>query len=753
MTYPSQALATSGLVALWPLNDAAGALVAADLGPNNLPLTYSAGKVDGSELVLNGGSGMASTVSSAVWASRSVAAGSALAPTTGITIAAWLMPTDLINNALIAGRTSHFRTSFNAGGGFGAIGFNDVPLDIRSAALAQINTAYFVVHTYNGKYYRTYINGVRVQEYVKIGTLAATADSFLIGGNAGNRFAGTISHVGVWNRGITAAEVKELWLAGTKVPEVTDYLPVDNLYDDTSAVIASAPTGTRCAGCQGLRRANEPVVTHDFGFFHPACYASRGANKAMSIPSSSSTLPDYEGPTLRVLNLVIESLSKHITSWSRPTYYDGTRMQNATDIRTGGMDVFGPWVLTPAVIARHLNLPKQHWMIKFSIQQMEYIWSYQQADGTILQPSFAWPTPTGVGLDFLTGPLGEAILYLKPYVDSTTYNRWVTNFLAAGDSLYNTKNGTVVPESDYYVNGNREAGELWGIYMMYLVSGRTQKWLDRYEAQYQYTTTLSVKAHEGVGGTTYGFVTVVAPTQADGSDGKGYLIERTGGKDGHIIGPDSPSTLDGYDPNYVSLCSQFLTRLYLHSNDVRILKIINMQYNMLLDRVNTGASAITSTLAAPVAVGDMSFTLNSKPTLIGGYFVVGTGTGAESVSVATVTGTAAPYTAIITSNKAGFTKTHASGELVSRELAPWALDGRGGSRQDNPSSFGVPLTIFLGLKQGYSARVTPTMVAASFAEMLRFEQNDTLQALFINRDVNQVATWIMCLPNWPGDPV
>jgi hypothetical protein len=480
----------------------------------------------------------------------------------------------------------------------------------------------------------------------------------------------------VWGRALNGAEVQELWDAGRKVAEATDGVSMDNRYDAANTVVANAPQSVRCSVCQGKRRSNEPAIVRGTSFFHTGCYAARGSNKTITTPTAASPITDYEGSTLRLLHLVLHSLSKRITAWPRNTYFDGTRIQLIGISGTGQADVFIPWGVTGAIVARHGHLPREHWYIDLAISQIEFFWSRQQGDGTVLQPSEF--SADKVGLDFVTGPLGEAILYLKPYVSASTWTRWKTNFLRAGDSLYDSKDGSVVPESNFYVNGNREAGELWGLWMMYLISGKQASWLARYEAQYTYMVTLESKLHAGINGGTYGFVTVVAPTQADGSDGKGYLIERknTDLPAGHVVGP-AGSVLDGYDPNYVNLCNQFLVRLYLHSKDARILKIINMQFNLNMDRVNT---------------------------------------------------------------------TNAVGQ------GGWILDGTGGSRQNNTSSFGVLTVPFLGMTMGYSSRVTPTMVATAFAELTRFESTDTLNSSFINRDVNQLGGWLMCFPNWPGNP-
>jgi hypothetical protein len=88
------------------------------------------------------------------------------------------------------------------------------------------------------------------------------------------------------------------------------------------------------------------------------------------------------------------------------------------------------------------------------------------------------------------------------------------------------------------------------------------------------------------------------------------------------------------------------------------------------------------------------------------------------------------------------------------DLPPWSLDGRGGSRQDNQSSFGIAVLPVLGWNHlGNQARVTDTQIAGAWNEAMRFFTVDRLGASDITRDVNvNLGTWLTALPTWRGVP-
>jgi len=78
-----------------------------------------------------------------------------------------------------------------------------------------LNTWTFVSATYDGTAIKYYFNGEPDGNYPAGGTLTTSADNLLIGNRIDTKlFPGSIDETRIYNRALTASEVKQLYLLG-----------------------------------------------------------------------------------------------------------------------------------------------------------------------------------------------------------------------------------------------------------------------------------------------------------------------------------------------------------------------------------------------------------------------------------------------------------------------------------------------------------------------------------------------------------
>ena len=107
-----------------------------------------------------------------------------------------------------SGSSNRFSCLFNISGNFVQI---SSPVDTFLT-----DTWYWVGCTYDGTYVRNYINGVEQGSTAATGSIAVSNYPVIIGASSNgisvqNNFNGTIDEVSIWNRGLTADEIKELY--------------------------------------------------------------------------------------------------------------------------------------------------------------------------------------------------------------------------------------------------------------------------------------------------------------------------------------------------------------------------------------------------------------------------------------------------------------------------------------------------------------------------------------------------------------
>lgn len=642
MSYESDLLALPGLVLAAHLNDAGGT-VADDASPNSLDLTYSTSKASGAEIVNGLGTGMAA--SSALTASRAVPNGSPLQLSTGLTYAIWCNPTATSTNQDCVGRGNNFRLGIASGGAphiYASIsGFPTV--DLRAPNWITAGSTYFLAGTYDGKVVRLYVNGELLNEFARPGSIANTTDALLVGSGWSAPFTGSLEGLAIFNRALDLGEIRSLFLAGTKVTPYVEGLKRDRLYDSESPVIAvAAAAGRRCAGCGGTRTKIEPKIKKALALdeHHPGCASWKAVRKPVVEISTSSNQVDYDQAILRQIEINLLSWTIHGTSMPKTKYYDGVRLEPRLQL-PGAVDIFGPLAASAAVGLHHMGFDKHNPWMEFCIQQIERVWSLQLANGNIVNPSDAYAPGTS-SLDFLGVPLAEAIIILRPHVDRATYNRWKANYVRM--ATYMQTQPLPIPEKDFYTNWNREWGES-GIYAgAYLITG-DEKWRLAYEAQYSFT--ISPPPNSGLPGRTYGLAIIPGhePTLANGSDRWAFGYEHKDPAGLNTAGPV------GFDPNYTQLSNSFLahtflmTKYWITGGDQRLVRIMNMQHNYLMQRVNATSSNID----------------------LGGGLI----------------------------------------------QEPWALNGYGGSRQNNFSAYSTPSMALLKYQCGRTD-ITDAMIAGAW---------------------------------------
>ncbi len=185
----------------------------------------------------------------------------------------------------------------------------------------------------------------------------------------------------------------------------------------------------------------------------------------------------------------------------------------------------------------------------------------QQADG-----SFGPPMPgeggNGIQTSLGVAELAEIYLVLGDRVDTTRRDRWRASLVRAVDYL--DSSGSL----RWYTNGNIVAANALATGLVAKITG-TDRSRTLFEGSLTFATNPSQTRWPGLG-----LRYTTTPTRADGADGAGYLTE-------------SSSTATGYDPEYTQMQLDVFTRLFVLTADPRALRLSNLLWNQIRQRVNT----------------------------------------------------------------------------------------------------------------------------------------------------------------------
>ena len=158
--------------------------------------------------------------------------------------------------------------------------------------------------------------------------------------------------------------------------------------------------------------------------------------------------------------------------------------------------------------------------------------------------------------------LGMSEVLLGPYLDPATKARWTDALVGAANNLIGTGH------LSYYVNGNINLSITHTLWLAAHITGYPQ-FAQAYETSLAFTLSPPQGAWNG-----YGLRLITNPTRPDGADGAGYLAESNGGAaPGSIRNTPRPS-------------STLPRSLYVLSRDPRVMRLMNLVMNSLLNRVD-----------------------------------------------------------------------------------------------------------------------------------------------------------------------
>jgi Concanavalin A-like lectin/glucanases superfamily len=531
MSYSSTVLGLANLAAFWPLNDAASSTTAADLGPNNLPLTYEAsgGSASGAQICAGLTSSFAG--SSTQWAQETGSpTGTALAPTSGVTVGAWVQ-LNSVPSAItyLASRASNWRIALTGTPAVqgvvlvtgGALIGNSTPTEPSSGLPLTTGVPYFLVVSWDGTEITLWINGIKDQVIRRAaGTITATTDKLQVMDGASANVL--VSGLFVAGRGITPGECMELFQQGTIATPPIEAITFDLDYSSIPTV-ESASLSTRCASCGGTRAVNEATVTTSAGYHHHlGCYGARQVIKTQPASVTTGTTPlQYSGE-------IAKSIWQQIM-WNlrRTTPFDLVYLDPTTGLvdsyTTSETTLYTPvsafasyagLATAAAGLIRYGNVPSTSWLLRF-VKAVH--------NGAITQQTEAGDYATvayGTPGQFYPVELAQTILLLGNVLDTATLNAWTTSLLLYMNNQYL---GDYYP---YYTNGNIELQNLLLVWLMGQITGNSS-WTTQYGLQYTVATnpgSISSPPH-GVNAAGNGLFYTTTPTLTDGSDGAGYLAE------------------------------------------------------------------------------------------------------------------------------------------------------------------------------------------------------------------------------------
>jgi hypothetical protein len=199
--------------------------------PTGLVAAYGFDEPSGATAVDASGSGNPGTISGATRATGraggalsfdglndwvTVADAASLDLTTGMTLEAWVNPTQLNGlwrTVLLKETGGGMAYALYAGDDAGrpsAHAYTSTELDTRGTSALPLNTWSHLAATYDGSTLRLYVNGTQVSSRAVTGAMRVTSGALRIGGNAvwNEWFAGRIDEVRVYNRALAAADIQ-----------------------------------------------------------------------------------------------------------------------------------------------------------------------------------------------------------------------------------------------------------------------------------------------------------------------------------------------------------------------------------------------------------------------------------------------------------------------------------------------------------------------------------------------------------------
>ena len=161
------------------------------------------------------------------------------------------------------------------------------PADLVTTETFSLNTWTHIVATYDGTNRRIYFNGVEVISDTPSGSIGTSAGSLFIGnyGSGGFSFNGTIDEVRIYNRALSADEIKQRYLS-TRARYYDDSLVLAMNFNNNSAIGETSTKAVDISKYGNNGTIHGATWTTD-GKFGSALYFD-GSNEYVEVPDSDS---------------------------------------------------------------------------------------------------------------------------------------------------------------------------------------------------------------------------------------------------------------------------------------------------------------------------------------------------------------------------------------------------------------------------------------------------------------------------------
>ena len=199
--------------------------------PSRLVAAYGFDEGSGTAVTDASGNGNNGTITNATWSSSgkfgkalqfngtnalvTIPDAASLHLSTGMTLEAWVNPSTVNGNwrdVIYKGNDNFYleATSSNASKPDAGMIAGGTYADAYGTAKLAANTWSFLTETYDGSTLRLYVNGTQVASTAHTGSIATSTNPLQIGGDSiyGQRFAGLIDEVRVYNVALTAAQIQ-----------------------------------------------------------------------------------------------------------------------------------------------------------------------------------------------------------------------------------------------------------------------------------------------------------------------------------------------------------------------------------------------------------------------------------------------------------------------------------------------------------------------------------------------------------------
>lgn len=639
MTVVSLAQGLGGLVAGYKFDEASGTSIA-DFSGNSLTATLSTNGTLGGAAVLPGspravtgnGTGGAGSI-----ATRAVTGGSLL-QLSELTVCAFVRPSAVAftaSHGYLGRRDANWVSRFDTSRRHVVVltlstGVQAAVTSITGLASGVRSLVWF---SYDEEWTEIGYNDVREQRIPQPGAFTQNTNSLSIGSIGGLAFDGQMEHYMIFDRKLELGELRGLVLEGDPLmdrpSQTTEAEFFDNAADDIPAVAASARTRL-CEFCGGLIRENEEwIEDSNDKTFHRGCWSTTlRPGPLPTALTSSSVQADYAASAERLAREILDNAARRPSS-TKNSYFNGQDWVNQEYDAGGGLtgvgevyNLQGLGVLA-ATVGRYVGAGRRDPLIRMAVATVESVF-LRDTISAATHNSVFW----GNG-DFTYSGLGRMLVLLDGIADPAWHAEYVSRFLTRFDD-YSVGGvidsfGVYHPGGNapglWYINGNREIDDVMAAWAAWRLDPTTERW-EEYDDSVTWTAAPTAGSWQPGGsgsGLLFGWVETDVPTEADGSDGKGYFRENHGASPQPLNGRPNYGTLrgfwnvgatsdgdslaetvnvDGLCFNYTHTQCQNGGHVWLFSGEDRWAYYMNMCRNQERERVNTTTGVVTPSYSA-----------------------------------------------------------------------------------------------------------------------------------------------------------